>query len=363
MRQVPMYAKPSMSTQTAIMSNDVSASPYVVIVVLNWNNSEDTITALGSIQRMDYPHSAVLIIDNGSTDGSVQKLREMVSAGVELIELPENSGYTGGCNVGMRRALEMGAQYIWLLNNDSVVPRHALRSMVSVAESDPKIGLVAPMIASLGDAPHMTYAGGVVYVEVRRYDETNDPDEAIVWEKRYPGKELALGTAMLVRSSLIREIGFLDERFFAYYEDIDYSARSIAAGYRNVVDRAVVIQHFEKNRDITPLEMKPHYWYYMARNESRFWRKHVGFVRSLRPTAGAFLRYIRNLNACKAKPASTQAILAGLWHGWWDRGGPYEPSYRMPGLIQALVWAVASRPKYQVTHKDVVRIPVRQTAD
>ena len=127
-----------------------------------------------------------------------------------------------------------------------------------------------------GSVAFLTFAGGICNVEDGIYDETNDPEEARRWAETYPGKTLALGTAMLVRMELVKKIGMLDECFFAYYEDIDYNARSIAAGYRNVVDERTVIRHFEKNRNTHPLQMRPHYWYYMARNGTRFWRKHLG---------------------------------------------------------------------------------------
>lgn len=311
------------------------------MVLLNWNNAEETLEALRSVLAMEHRNFEVVIVDNGSTDGSPAVLRSLVSDRVKLIELPENRGYTGGCNVGMQYALEKGAAYAWLLNNDSVVAPTTLSSLVAVAESDPKIGLVTPMIASLDEDSHLTFAGGVIYVEARRYDETNDPEQAMEWEQRYPGKGLVLGTAMLVRGSMMREIGLLDDRFFAYFEDIDYSARSLAAGYRNVVDRTSIVRHHEKNRDRTPLAMKPHYWYYMARNESRFWRKHVGLPRSLRPTAGAFRRFLRNLYDCREQRPSTDSILAGLWDGWWDRGGPYRPTYAMPAPLAAIVRLLA----------------------
>ncbi len=311
------------------------------MVLLNWNNAGETLEALRSVLVAEHRNFEVVIVDNGSTDGSLVALRSLASDRVKLIELSENRGYTGGCNVGMRYALDKGADYVWLLNNDSVVTATTLSSLVAVAESDPKIGLVTPMIASLDDDSHLTFAGGVIYVEARRYDETNDPEQAMRWEQRYPGKGLVLGTAMLVRGSLMREIGLLDDRFFAYFEDIDYSARSLAAGYRNVVDRTSIVRHHEKNRDRTPLAMKPHYWYYMARNESRFWRKHVGLLRSLRPTAGAFRRFLRNLYDCRDQRVSADSILAGLWDGWRDRGGPYKPTYTMPAPLALIVRLLA----------------------
>ena len=333
-------------------------TPRVLVVLLNWNSPRETVAAVEAVLRSRYPSFEILIVDNGSTDESVAHLRTIVGERVQLIEVPENLGYTGGCNLGMKRALELGVDYVWLLNNDAVVPPETLGSLVLTAESDPKIGLVTPMTATETDPPLLTFAGGVVWPEVRRYDETNDPAEAEAWEAQYPGRSLALGTAMLVRTSLIREIGMLDDRFFAYFEDIDYSARSIAAGYRNVVDRSVVVRHVQKSRETRPLEIRPHFWYYMARNESRFWRKHVGLRRSLRPTAGALLRFLVNLNACASKPESTAAIQAGLWDGWLDRGGAYDRRSEMPWAVASVVSLLARHPRFRFTPRSPKRVPV-----
>ncbi len=120
---------------------------------------------------------------------------------------------------------------------------------------------------------------------------------------------------MLVRTDLIRKIGMLDTGFFAYFEDIDYSARSIQAGFRSLVDSNSIVRHREKNRNTKPFEINPHYWYYMARNESRFWRKTPG-TRERNASGVVQLQWISAAqNRLTRKPESANAILAGLW-GW-----------------------------------------------
>src|SRR4051794_24273822 len=94
--------------------------PLVLIVMLNWNSADETRVALESVRRMSYPNFRVLIVDNGSQDGSNVELRRMVGGRVELLESLINTGYTGGCNLGLGHALEIGADYVWLLNNDAV---------------------------------------------------------------------------------------------------------------------------------------------------------------------------------------------------------------------------------------------------
>lgn len=332
-----------MDSSTPLPIADHGAAPLVLIVLLNWNSLDETRTAVASVLRMDYPNFRVLIVDNGSHDGSVVELRKLVDERVELLESPVNTGYTGGCNLGMERGLAMGAKYIWLLNNDAIVGSTVLSSIVLVAESDERIGLVTPQIAALHEE-RITFAGGVISLDEAVYNETNDPAVAAEWAQRYPDAGLVIGTAMLVRVELIRKIGLLDTAFFAYFEDIDYSARSVRAGFRNVVDSNSVVRHLEKNRNTNPLEIRPHYWYYMARNESRFWRKHLKPAGSLRLLWDSFNGFLRHHNRLGSRPESAEAILAGLWDGWRDRGGPYDPSARMPALPAAIVRLYSRRP-------------------
>jgi GT2 family glycosyltransferase len=246
----------------------------------------------------------------------------------------------------------MGAKYIWLLNNDAVVGRTVLSSIVAVAESDERIGLVTPQIAAL-DEERITFAGGVISLNNAIYLETNNPAVAAEWAARYPDAGLVVGTAMLVRAELIRQIGLLDPAFFAYFEDIDYSARSAGAGFRNLVDSNSVVKHLEKNRNTRPLEIRPHYWYYMARNESRFWRKHLKLAGSIKMRWHSFNGFLRHHNRLSSKPESAEAILAGLWDGWRDRGGPYDPHARMPALPSAIVRLYSRRRALQSPERRV----------
>jgi GT2 family glycosyltransferase len=328
-----------------------------LIVVLNWNSAGETVTAVASLQKIDYPNFRILIIDNASEDSSLATLRALTREDVELLESPINTGYTGGCNLGMKRALEMEAKYVWLLNNDAVVDPRTLSSIVATAERDASIGLVTPRIAALNE-DRLTFAGGVLSLTDRLYNETHDPVIAEEWNARYPDAGLVIGTAMLVRTELIRKIGTLDTSFFAYFEDVDYSARSTRAGFRNVVDPNSVVRHLEKNRNAKPLEIKPHYWYYMSRNESRFWRKHLGLAGSMRLAWYSFNGFLRHRNRLTRKPESAQAILAGLWDGWLNRGGPYHPGVQMPALPAAFVNAYSRRKTLQPTERPLSRDPV-----
>src|ERR1035441_1623590 len=107
----------------------------------------------------------------------------------------------------------------------------------------------------------------------------------------------------------------MDDRFFAYYEDFDYSIRSLDAGFRNVVDWSSSIYHVDKSMTKRPHEIKPHYWYYIARNDRRLWRKHLGPIRNLRIGWWGTNRFIRYMNQCKGDLVAREARLLSLASG------------------------------------------------
>jgi GT2 family glycosyltransferase len=336
------FGSQGMQNTSKELSANRNTQPLVLIVTLNWNDHERTAEAVKSVLKMDYLNFRVLIVENGSTDGSAVALRQIADNRVELLESAVNKGYTGGCNLGLARALELGAEYVWLLNNDALAPPGTLSSLIMLAQSDSRIGLATPIIASLDEVPRVTFAGGICDMNAARYNETNNIAVAQKWAEEHPAAGLVIGTAMLIRTDLIHKIGMLDESFFTYYEDIDYSVRSLKAGYRNVVDWSSVVYHLEKDRETNPLGMMPHYWYYNARNARRFWRKHLGLWKSLGNSWESFNIFLRQRNRCKSNPVACNAILAGLWHGWLNKSGPYNHVYRMP-LVPAAIVTLYSR--------------------
>ncbi|QTN30416.1 glycosyltransferase family 2 protein [Rhodoferax sp. AJA081-3] len=111
--------------------------PRVAIVVLNWNGWVDTLACVASLQSLDYANFHIVLVDNGSTDGSEEQFRHVLPK-LELLQTGTNLGFGGGCNVGMRHALAGGAEYIWLINSDATVDPGALSALVRVAEQNPR---------------------------------------------------------------------------------------------------------------------------------------------------------------------------------------------------------------------------------
>jgi len=185
--------------------------------------------------------------------------------------------------------------------------------------------------------------GGIFDPDVPEYKSTKDLQRAQTWAQTNPNNIMLLGTALLVKVQLIRKIGSFDPAFFAYWEDTDFSVRSIQAGFRNVVDFNSFVRHKEKPSGSKAHEMKPHYWYYMARNETFFWKKHVALKNRLKTLWWSYEMQLGNLEQLRGSDVSRQAVLAGLWDGWISRTGGYRPDLRMPRLLANAVQLHSSR--------------------
>jgi len=299
---------------------------------------------------MAYPNFSVLLIDNGSTDDSAKHLRPLASNRVALRELPSNTGFTGGANLGFRYALEHGHDFVWLLNNDTLTNSCTLSSLVHFAAADPTLGLVSPRIASLQEPEKQLNLGGLLRPEVPAFELTRDLERATLWARTDPAHALLMGTALLVRTSLLRRIGLFDDRLFAYWEDTDLSLRATRAGFRNAVDFSSVVLHHEKDATLGANDMKPHYWYYMARNETRFWRKHVRGLALAKALWWAYKFNLRNLSLLARNEASQHAVISGLWDGWIGRSGPFAAHRRAPVPVAAGIRAHVRRHERQNAH-------------
>jgi GT2 family glycosyltransferase len=203
----------------------------ITIVVLSWNRAAETLACLESLAAADLRGASILVVDNGSRDGSVDAIRARFPA-VRLIALPENRGYAGGNNAGMRAALEAGAEGVLLLNNDARVAPDFLLPLVEAMNSSPKGGAVGSAVLRQ-DRPDMH---DVAWSQVRfreRYvvqlQGVNVPVFGSTDRRRMV--EVAVGCCMLLSARALREVGLFDEAYFAYHEDVDWCLRARKAGY------------------------------------------------------------------------------------------------------------------------------------
>ncbi len=197
------------------------------IIVLNWNGYTDTAECLRSIEKgkkgTDLFSLEVVVVDNGSTDGSVERLKKDFKD-VVYIENKENLGYTGGNNVGIMYAIGKGAEYIWLLNNDTTVKADTLTRLVEAAGNDPRAGLLGPKILQM-DNPERAYAMiGRLNMWFPWPDRMEGEDESKVTGEAVCVDFLS-GSALLVKREFVERVGLLDERFFFYWEENDWCER------------------------------------------------------------------------------------------------------------------------------------------
>jgi GT2 family glycosyltransferase len=311
-------------------------APRVAIVILNWNDRDRTLTCVSDVLAMDYPEKTVFVVDNGSADGSAEALRALCDR-VTLVINPVNLGYSEGCNQGIRAALADGFDYVWLLNNDATVPTDTLGRLVAVAEADPRIGLLSPLVARIGGPGGFESAGALLDLAACSYQRAENPEQGQAWQQTHPDRFVLTGTAVLIRRALLERIGLLDDRFSAYWEDTDYGLRSLRAGFCNRMAYDVTISHAAKPSRGKRAVYKPHYHYFMVRNEILFWRKHVGRWRGIRPMWWVWRRELALARTLGDRPDLQDSILAGLWDGLIGHGGRFDPRRRMPTPVRALL--------------------------
>jgi GT2 family glycosyltransferase len=217
-------------------------NPLTYIIVLNWNGKSDTLECLDSLSHVAGPSVCVVVVDNGSGDGSQEAIRRM-HPGVTLLETGANLRYAGGNNAGIRHALAGGAEQIMLLNNDTTVDPGFLRAMTETLLSSTLTGIVAPKILYSADPGRLWYAGGIISfwtgtMRHRGIRQTDDGRFDIPCETGY-----ASGCCLLAKRSTVERIGLLDESFYMYSEDADWSMRARRAGLRIMYEPRARVWH------------------------------------------------------------------------------------------------------------------------
>lgn len=287
-------------------------------VVLNWRRPQDTIAAVRSL-RETAPEADVIVVDNASGDGSV----DMISAGApfaRIIQNPSNLGYAGGNNTGIAAAVDGGADAVFVLNNDAIVRPGCVQTLAGALEENPRLGIAAPVSLKQDDPEVVDFYRA--RVDLRNMallaygrDERGVPTEDAL-------TDYATGSAMLIRSTVLRRIGMFDERFFLVWEDVDFCLRAARAAHARagVVARAQVLH----GRSVSfGGEGTPRYQYFFVRNSFLVVAKHVRRPWKGRTRALLERRYRGWLGT--AEPAVREAIALGLEHGLAGRFGPTPP--------------------------------------
>jgi len=284
-------------------------TPLVYIVMLTWNGKQDTEECLNSLEKLTYPNYRTVLVDNGSTDGSVEHFRRLFP-NIDLIENKSNLGFVVGSNQGIEHGLKNGADYLFVLNNDTVVFPDVLDKLVAVAESDQAIAAVAPKICYYSRPDRIWCLGGRIcfalgytwHIAGRRKDGP-----------RYQGVRdvpYLTGCALLLKRNVVEEVGSFDPAFSpGYFEDVDLAMRIRRSGYRIVCVERTKILHKVSRTWPGPLKV-----YLKIRGGAVFFRRYA------RPAHWLTLPFAVAANAtltaclaiCHRKPEVAKAIFRGF---------------------------------------------------
>jgi GT2 family glycosyltransferase len=333
--------------------------PAVSIVLVNWNGWKDTIECLASLSRLQYHRIQIVIVDNGSADGSVEKIGEYCQGHLNVTSpffpdqmaavvsfsllTAEEAGSTGAVNAepgtvtvitnqgnlgfaeannqGTRFALQaFNPDYVLFLNNDTVVDPGFLTAFTAVAEEDPSIGFLGPKTCYYdyqGRRDVINFAGGelslltgnTVHIGQNQSDQGQFDTQRTV--------DYVEGSCLLARSSMLRQIGLLDPGYFVYYEENDLVMRGRKEGFSAVyVPTAVIWHKVSASSKKTPIKT-----YYMARNRFWFMKRHAGwhyplflivfFLSSFWLSTGIHLLYYKSPDAFRAYARGVRDGLRG----------------------------------------------------
>lgn len=237
-------------------------SKKAYIIVLNWNGKEDTLECLASLRSTNYEDYKVVLVDNGSEDDSVKAVRENFPE-VDVVETGKNLGFAGGNNVGIEYAMKAGADYVFLINNDTTIHPDYLKELVEAAEADTKVGAAGSKIYYHSEPSVLWFAGGKVNWLKNKGEHIglNEKDEGQYDVQKEVG--YLTGCALLVKREVIEKIGVLAEDYFLYYEDTDFCLRVQNAGCKTLYVPKSKIYH-KVSRSTKPGSSS--YVYYHVRN-------------------------------------------------------------------------------------------------
>ncbi len=282
--------------------------PLVAVVVLNTNRRDDTLACLTSLAALDYVRHRVLLLDNASTDGSVEAVKAQFPA-VQVLALSDNRGYAGNNNVGIEAAMAMGAEWILVLNEDTVLAPTCLNELMRAAVDDERIGVLGPMVYHHDEPGVIQSAGGILDERwTSRHAGQNEDDTGQFAAPRRV--DWVSGCAIMVRRQAVQDVGALDQRFFYYWEETEWCLRIARAGWSIVQVPGARLWHKGVTRDYRP---GPSVAYYNTRNRLFMMSKHRA---PLRTWIVAWSQIARTLVSYTVKPrwreraASRDAI-------WW----------------------------------------------
>jgi GT2 family glycosyltransferase len=298
----------------------------LAVILLNWRNEPQTLRCTRSICAWVELRPQLYVVDNEATSATSATFAATLAPDM-LIRSALNLGYAGGNNLGIRRALAAGCEYILLLNSDAEIAESAVQRLLETMQSNPQISLLGPLIKESRNGRALLLAGGRDIAHYRFTRIAVRPEEL----RNLPGYPLyeadyVSGTAFMARSSVFEEIGLLDEQYFFSGEVADFCKRARDKGHRIRVDLAAKARH-EPDRASSELRQTL-YAYYSWRNRFLYLRKHYGRNSMKYACLWTMLGILAIGRAlCRGQVAKARAVTLALLHACAGRYGNQNASF------------------------------------
>jgi hypothetical protein len=329
---------------------------------LNWNGKDKTVECLRSLFNSNYRNFSVVVIDNASDDNSSETITSLFPQ-VKLIQNFKNLGFAAAQNQGINFAIENNYEYIWILNNDTIIDPKALHLLVAQMDSDPAVGSVSPVLieSEFPDISGIQFCGCAINWEFQYFEKFKRLEDALVSQEKKPETFCLWGTALLVRTSALKQLGGFEEKFFAYFEDVDFSVRLIRAGFRSKIVPDAIAFHAGADN---PAKRPPYYVYLNTRNKYFFWMNHLprtrrfGFTRHY--VAGALL-LASSWRDISNNQKETATLLA-IWDALLGRGGMWNEGRKVPNWLLSLllshpyIWANFLRGNFNLLIRQALHV-------
>lgn len=299
----------------------------IYIVIINWNLKQDTADCIDSLLQANADLKRITVVDNGSTDGSVAFLIERFGEDLGIAALSENLGFAKGSNVGIERAMQEGAEWIFLMNNDTVIAPDflaALEKAILIGKSE--YDLFSPLILYFNEPDRIWYLGDrlvpgtMISTNPYTHKKASELDLPVLVPSDFIN-----GCGMLVNRKVYEKVGMMDTSLFIYHEEVDFCWRARQAGFKAASVPGARMWH--KISSIMG-KQKPRARYLQTRNQIWVYRRYSIKLQRIVMFMFSILRAMRLL-LYDLRMKQVMVLFPHMWRGWWEgwTANPHQGEY------------------------------------
>jgi len=296
--------------------------PEVYCIILCYNGIQLTLDCLQSLYCQDYDNLQVMVVDNGSQDHTTEIIKHKFPQTV-ILENGENLGYAEGNNTGIKFAVQRGADFIFLVNNDTWVSKECISSLVDVFQATPGVGAAGPMVyAGEGDKIISSAGGAIEWGKAGAINVGMGEQDTGQYKHRYV--DFINGCGILVSKDVVKNAGMLDPLYFMYWEETDWCMRIKKKGYSIIFEPASLMIH---KAPIESVDLGPTTLYYLTRNRFLFFMRHATGAYKPISVMKAFHGAIRGViqSRSQGKYAHSRAMGLAILHAVKGKWGYTDP--------------------------------------